>query len=503
MKRLTRKLRICHALVGVAGFISTLLFSEQLIASEDYPCANEGEACLIAQPLARSAVSYGAEDAYYTIEVEGMDRVSCTSGVMGDPNIGVHKKCYTRVLTDFQRFTDWTHCANENEICDTSTGKDTPVKVRFGVPGHWVYTWASSGHNCNAYDDIELDPKFGTVKYCEYSPSSAMNLNFTTCAAEGQVCHIPQGSENIPSVIRYGSGNNFTYRAYSGTNLPCTLGSFNHDPSPWIQKICGSAKTDTKSITNIRGRWVPLTWCDGCSSTSYKVTHGIKEGTSTAKSSSWTESLASEISLSGGFKTPISESSSSVTITSKLSVSETSTATNSFSYTETETTTYECPYNLWQWRTTVTENQYDIRGASHPTNIVATASLFKCQIFAPVLVEFDVNFYRNYNSDLTQFNDEQLLHHWINHGKSELRQAVPDFHARHYIQTYPDLMTAFGENYELIYDHWRNFGIKEGRQASYQFNVREYLINHPEQDQVSNQRYIKAYNHWRQHGRFF
>ncbi|PCK09820.1 MAG: hypothetical protein COA42_01835 [Alteromonadaceae bacterium] len=53
--------------------------------------------------------------------------------------------------------------------------------------------------------------------------------------------------------------------------------------------------------------------------------------------------------------------------------------------------------------------------------------------------------------------------HWIVSGKAELRQSIPDFNARFYLETYADLKAAFGSNYRAAYQYWQNSSINEVR----------------------------------------
>ncbi|NTS77519.1 hypothetical protein HR060_11660 [Catenovulum sp. SM1970] len=118
---------------------------------------------------------------------------------------------------------------------------------------------------------------------------------------------------------------------------------------------------------------------------------------------------------------------------------------------------------------------------------------------ASAFEEFDAAFYLNKYPDLqAAFGNDHIAAkaHWENYGKFEMRQAVKEFDAAFYMNTYPDLAAAFGANYGLLAQHWRNFGIAEGRQSSADFDIYFYLNNYIDLVAAFGTDYNAALNHW-------
>ena len=80
---------------------------------------------------------------------------------------------------------------------------------------------------------------------------------------------------------------------------------------------------------------------------------------------------------------------------------------------------------------------------------------------------FNWRYYRDKYPDLQNAYGQQAKvkyeEHWVNQGGSEGRQASEKFSVIAYLNTYPDLKTAFGTNYGAAIDHYVKTGRGEGR----------------------------------------
>ena len=59
----------------------------------------------------------------------------------------------------------------------------------------------------------------------------------------------------------------------------------------------------------------------------------------------------------------------------------------------------------------------------------------------------------------------RALQHFVNCGMKERRIASPTFDINSYMRAYPDLRSAFGDDYKKYYLHYLLYGMKEGRKA--------------------------------------
>jgi hypothetical protein len=85
---------------------------------------------------------------------------------------------------------------------------------------------------------------------------------------------------------------------------------------------------------------------------------------------------------------------------------------------------------------------------------------------------FDVDFYRNFHSDLKSMNlnNEDLIKHYLQYGRLEGRfgseldfyKLYPDFDIIYYKSYYDDLKIFINRKYDLM-SHYHNYGVKEGR----------------------------------------
>ena len=114
-------------------------------------------------------------------------------------------------------------------------------------------------------------------------------------------------------------------------------------------------------------------------------------------------------------------------------------------------------------------------------------------------VAFDSEYYVNSYPDLKAAfgNDaEAAYNHFINIGVKEGRVASPVFDPVTYILYYPDLQAAFGTDYAAAYNHFVSTGINEGRLGSAEFNVKAYLANYPDLEEAFGTDYAAAFNHF-------
>lgn len=106
-----------------------------------------------------------------------------------------------------------------------------------------------------------------------------------------------------------------------------------------------------------------------------------------------------------------------------------------------------------------------LRAAVTVVVLLQGASAF-AQTDAQKLAVFDANFYLNKYPDLKSAfgNDVQAAQqHWLQNGLKEGRDASPAFSIGGYRARYPDLQRAFGYDYSALLRHWYDAGMKEKR----------------------------------------
>jgi len=115
---------------------------------------------------------------------------------------------------------------------------------------------------------------------------------------------------------------------------------------------------------------------------------------------------------------------------------------------------------------------------------------------------FSAKDYQELNRDLPFTNPRQLEEHWLNNGIREGRVASPVFDVQYYLRTNPDLVEAFGKDYEAALNHWINNGIPEGRRGSEAFDPSWYLKKNGEvARQYGATNYYGAIEHYMKTGR--
>lgn len=116
---------------------------------------------------------------------------------------------------------------------------------------------------------------------------------------------------------------------------------------------------------------------------------------------------------------------------------------------------------------------------------------------------FDSDFYVNCYPDLKAAfgNDANAAYnHYLTYGIKEGRIASPVFDVKTYIRNYPDLQAAFGDDYVAAYNHFLTNGMNEGRIASDSFNVQVYIANYPDLQAAFGNDVAGAYNHYLTNG---
>lgn len=99
----------------------------------------------------------------------------------------------------------------------------------------------------------------------------------------------------------------------------------------------------------------------------------------------------------------------------------------------------------------------------------------------------DLDYYRNSNSDLKNFNYADLLNHLQNNGVREGRRFSPAFDLNYYLANNADVNQAFGGDKERAFQHLITQGINEGRAILRGENrdfLSNYLTNNPDVNQA-------------------
>jgi len=113
--------------------------------------------------------------------------------------------------------------------------------------------------------------------------------------------------------------------------------------------------------------------------------------------------------------------------------------------------------------------------------------------------------------------------HWKEHGKKEGRNPAPlgacgttggiasrakaEFDPCFYLNTYPDLKSAFGSNWGKAAHHWLYTGVNEGRQSSAGFALRSYVMRYDDlrlafvNKKDASVGWGLVMGHWRDHGK--
>lgn len=140
---------------------------------------------------------------------------------------------------------------------------------------------------------------------------------------------------------------------------------------------------------------------------------------------------------------------------------------------------------------------------------------------------FNVNSYKNRYVDLQKAFGSTLKSyylHYIEHGKKEGRVAIDEnssvdsdskiegvtkyhglefkqvYNFNYYIEKYPDIKLAFGNDPEKALDHFVRHGMEEGRSGNADFNVHAYRSNYSDLRAAFGDNLEKYYIHYLMHG---
>ena len=108
---------------------------------------------------------------------------------------------------------------------------------------------------------------------------------------------------------------------------------------------------------------------------------------------------------------------------------------------------------------------------------------------------FDMDYYYNTYPDLqTQigYNYNGLYNHYLKSGLQEGRSGSAEFNCLVYMSNYTDLQGKFGNNYTAYCTHYETYGKAEGRNAACNINVKEQKAEQSTKSVIGS--YATAYN---------
>ncbi len=108
---------------------------------------------------------------------------------------------------------------------------------------------------------------------------------------------------------------------------------------------------------------------------------------------------------------------------------------------------------------------------------------------------FDMDYYYNTYPDLqTQigYNYNGLYNHYLKSGLQEGRSGSAEFNCLVYMSNYTDLQGKFGNNYTAYCTHYETYGKAEGRNAACNINVQEQKAEQSTKSVIGS--YATAYN---------
>lgn len=108
---------------------------------------------------------------------------------------------------------------------------------------------------------------------------------------------------------------------------------------------------------------------------------------------------------------------------------------------------------------------------------------------------FDMDYYYNTYPDLQSqigYNYNGLYNHYLKSGLQEGRSGSAVFNCLVYMSNYTDLQEKFGNNYIAYCTHYETYGKAEGRNAIYNINVKEQKAEQSTKSVIG--RYATAYN---------
>ncbi len=312
--------------IAATQFAVVLLVSPSFAtASEDVwtACGNQGQNCVIATQD-RVLVRYGNLDKnnFFFFGVEGQSEVSC-SNFIGNPSHDDSKQCWYNVDSSSIANGNWNKCAYEGNLCNTGT--DMPMWVKYGsdATDKWLYTIQDRTFTCDD-DHFGWDPDVGTKKSCwvGYPPIYPTQPAWNTCATEGNTCDLTAINYNDTSIlIRYGYGPDkaWNYKlATQSDSFDCNNDNFgNPDDGP--NKACGVTLYPGPVVAT-QGLWHQAVNCRECSSTSFTVTWGTKQSSTSTNQVTWSEGVTE--SVSAGIVIPPESEKSSISSSQNFAYSD-------------------------------------------------------------------------------------------------------------------------------------------------------------------------------------
>ena len=118
-------------------------------------------------------------------------------------------------------------------------------------------------------------------------------------------------------------------------------------------------------------------------------------------------------------------------------------------------------------------------------------------------ITFDANYYLNTYPDLKAAfgNDSNAAYeHFLDHGISEGRCAKLTFDVAYYLNSYKDLQDAFGNDYEAAYRHFITNGAVEGRSGCLVYDSAYYAENNKDVKDAFGDNNLKIYEHYVTYG---
>jgi len=212
-------------------------------------CANEGGSCTM--PSAYRLVRFGVPGHYF-VEVGDSTLIDCSLAAFGtDPAFGQPKHCeysssdevlptftptFTATATPTSTATAtptptaneeaWTFCAAGNDLGPSVCSPPPNRKVRFGVPGKYLYRMISDSIICTTR--VWGDPAPGEAKNCEYSSYTYPNPtpvppSWTFCAHPREICLLPAHDQVVSLGIPQSGGDlgNLIVQV-PGTSIECS-----------------------------------------------------------------------------------------------------------------------------------------------------------------------------------------------------------------------------------------------------------------------------------------
>lgn len=359
MHHLLHHLR-CIFLLALLTFPA--LFASTLPSRAWVSCGNEGDDCTMSS-AGHNLVRYGANDSFFMVETQGINRIGCNNSTFGDPAYGDGKHC--EYMAAEPEAETYTRCASEGQDCNT---QDVPRRIRYGAGGKWFYRIGSGKIPCN--NDRFPDVAYGMGKSCEVS-TRPFKLGqgageFRDCGTEGTDC--PAGDGSDPVLIRYGVGAEWIYSLGTTGKVKCSNDTFG-DPAHGQTKFCQVVKLPPQ-LTSVVGQWAKVGDCQNCSTLQRQVQVGLSGSRAKTVTNSWTNEVSVTLETSVTFEKIGGEKQS---VTAKTSTTEAKAITDTLTRQQAETMTATCSsqptekLEMFQWKVDVDELCYVNNGQCRST----------------------------------------------------------------------------------------------------------------------------------------